>query len=380
MYNGKRVAVLIAAAGTGERMNSALPKQFLSIEGKTLLEKSTEAFENNASVDDIYIVTGSRYVNLIKKESCQKIRKVIEGGSTRQESVHAGLEQIEKNTDIVLIHDAVRPYVSKEQIDRIIEAACHKGAVIPAVPVSDTVKIVDGEKIINTPDRATLYSAQTPQGFEFTLIREAHKNAAEKGIVSTDDAMLIEGTDHPVYIISGDVKNTKITYADDLHDKESLVGLGFDVHEFVDDRDLIIGGTELPYERGLKGHSDADVLTHALMDAILGALDLGDIGTNFPDTDMQYKDIKSTILLKKVHGMMTQKGYTLGNADLIIVAEKPKMQEYIPAMKKNLAEVLRTADADRISIKATTTEGLGFTGREEGIGAQAIVQLIKINQ
>ena len=379
MYKEKKVVALIAAAGKGRRMGSSKPKQFLTLGDKTILEKSTEAFENNASVDDIYIISSPEYTEEIENLPYTKIKKVVEGGLTRQESVFRGLKEIQAdiNTAVVLIHDAARPYVSKSLLNKIIESSYEKKAVIPVIPVTDTIKITEDREIISTPDRDNLFSAQTPQGFDLELVVKAHKQAEEDKFNGTDDAQLVERMGVKVSIVRGEEQNIKITTPDDLPDRKRLVGLGFDVHAFSDNRDLILGGVMIPYKRGLLGHSDADVLTHAFMDAILGALNLGDIGTNFPDTDQKYKDIKSTLLLEKVGELMTKKGYTLENADLIIIAEKPKMKDHSANMKKHLAKALNVG-SDTISIKATTTEGLGFTGREEGIAAQAIVQLTKI--
>lgn len=380
MYKGKKVAALIAAGGRGQRMGSSGFKQFLNIGDKTLLEKSTEAFESSASVDSIYIILPQGYTSRDKSLGFSKIRKVIEGGETRQQSVYNGLKSIWEDkdhfTDMVLIHDAARPYINSRVIDDVMEGVFQTGGAVPAVPVKDTVKVAVDGRVVSTPDRTTLFSAQTPQGFDLRVITDAHQKAIEEGFAGTDDAQLVERIGFPVEIVAGDESNIKITTPEDMPDEGRLVGLGFDVHAFSENRDLILGGVKIPYDKGLLGHSDADVLTHALIDAILGALNLGDIGTNFPDTDQQYKDIRSTLLLEKVRDLMTQRGYTLENADLIIVAEKPKMKDHISKMRKSLAGVMKT-DPDRISIKATTTEGLGFTGREEGIGAQAIIQLIE---
>ena len=381
MYKGKKIVVLIAAAGNGRRMGTATPKQFLSIGDKTLLEKATEAFDNSASVDAIYIIAGQNYMadvkaSLTNSQDQSKVKDVIKGGSTRQESVLNGLNRIRDEADIVLIHDAARPYISTGLIERIIQGVFEHHAVIPAIPAKDTIKIVNGDMVGDTPERSKVYCAQTPQGFDTNIILKAHEEAKTNGFVGTDDAQLVERLEEKVHIIEGEEKNIKVTIKGDLPQSKRNVGIGFDVHAFAEDRDLILGGVNIPYVKGLQGHSDADVLTHALMDAILGALALGDIGTKFPDTDMKYKDASSLLLLKEVADLMTKKGYTLENADMVIVAEKPKMMNHIGKMKDKLAGIL-DVKPEQISIKATTTEKLGFTGREEGIAAQAIVQLIK---
>ena len=381
MYKGKKVVALIAAAGIGRRMGTSTPKQFLNIGKKTILETATEAFDNSVSVDAIYVIAGASYVDELKRSlidegAFNKIDNIIKGGSTRQESVNKGLCFVKDDFDIILIHDAARPYVSTDLIERIIESVYEYDSVIPAIATKDTIKIVDDDTILDTPDRSHVYCAQTPQGFYSNIIVKAHKMAETENFVGTDDAQLVERMGQKVHIIDGEEKNIKVTTQEDLPQRERAVGMGFDVHAFADHRDLILGGVKIPYKKGLQGHSDADVLTHALMDAILGALNLGDIGTNFPDTDMKYKDVSSILLLKEVADLMTKKGYTLENADMVIVAEKPKMKDHAAKMKDKLARILKVKPSV-ISIKATTTEGLGFTGKEEGIGSQAIVQLIK---
>lgn len=393
MYKEKKVTALIAAGGTGQRLGGDQPKQFLKLGEKTIIELAIEAFLNSAFIDFVFVISKEELISELKEilpdDILDKLSGIVVGGDTRQESVANGLDEI-SNADldvtnhIVLVHDAARPYVTPELVDRVVADAYMYDAAIPAVPVKDTIKKVNDGVISNTPNRSELYAAQTPQGFDYNILKSAYEKAKADNFVGTDDAQLVEylyenqesNDNNFIHIIEGENTNIKITTPEDLPDFNRLVGLGFDVHAFCEDRDLILGGIKIPYDKGLLGHSDADVLTHALMDAILGALNLGDIGTNFPDTDMKYKDISSIKLLDKVTDLMKKKGYTLENADLVIVAEKPKMKDHIPTIRKSLAEVM-DVDEWRISIKATTTEGLGFTGREEGIGSQAIVQLIK---
>lgn len=381
MYNNKKVTVLIAAAGTGQRMGADKPKQFLKLGNKTIIQKTIEAFINSASIDCIYVITKpelkSDIKNILPSDIYNKIDAFIDGGNTRQESIFNGLSALSQMDEIILIHDAARPYVTPSLIEDIVRAVDKHGAAIPVIPVKDTIKEVKDSIVTNTPIRSNLFGAQTPQGFEYGILMEAYEKAIKEKFVGTDDAQLVEYLGRNVHIVEGNNENIKITTVDDLPNNKRVVGLGFDVHGFDSNRDLILGGIKIPYNKGLLGHSDADVLTHALMDAMLGALNLGDIGTNFPDTDNAYKDISSIRLLNNVNRLMKEAGYFIENIDMVIVAEKPKMKEYIPIIKENISEVLNI-DNSRVSIKATTTEGLGFTGREEGIGAQVIVQLISL--
>lgn len=387
MYKEKKVVALIAAGGVGQRVGGSQPKQFIEIEEKSIIEHAIEAFIQSASIDDIYVISKEELIpdlkEILPSHILDKVSGIVAGGGTRQESVLNGLNYLIESDEnylsetnyVVLVHDAARPYITPELIENVVAGVYEYDAVIPVMPVKDTIKQIKDNVIVSTPNREELYAAQTPQGFDLELLKFAYDKAKSDGFVGTDDAQLVEYAGTKVHIIEGDNKNIKITTVDDLPSPKRVVGLGFDVHAFEIGRPLILGGIDIPYDKGLLGHSDADVLTHALMDAMLGAMNLGDIGTNFPDNDMKYKDISSIFLLNKVVGLMEEKGYIIENADLVIVAEKPKMKDYIPSIEQNLAKVLNT-DISRISIKATTTEGLGFTGREEGIGSQAIVQLI----
>jgi 2-C-methyl-D-erythritol 4-phosphate cytidylyltransferase/2-C-methyl-D-erythritol 2,4-cyclodiphosphate synthase len=391
MYSDKKVAVLIAAAGSGNRLNSDIPKQFLKIEGITMLEKTAMVFENSPLVDAIYVVAPEKGQELCKEilVNVSKFAGVTVGGRTRQDSVRKGLMFIDGNmkpADIVLIHDAARPFISDEVVERVIESASHHGAAVPCVPVVDTV--YNGEEIVGEhgedywvlstlTDRSKLYSVQTPQGFFYDIIMRAHDAAEARSNEATDDGSLVKRLGINVRLVEGAQENYKITTAKDLLGSEVRVGIGFDVHAFAEGRPLIIGGVEVPNARGLMGHSDADVLTHAIMDAMLGALSLGDIGMHFPDTDLAYAGISSMKLLGNVLTMIRKKGFEIFNIDTVIVAERPRMAGFIPSIKSSLAEALGVPE-DCIGVKATTTEGLGFTGREEGIGAQAVVQLKRI--
>jgi len=413
MYQDKRIAVIIAAAGSGTRMGGGISKQYLKIGGEMIIEKSLRVFGNHPLIDDIYLVVKRDEMEfcrreLIEKKKLPKIRAMISGGKERQDSVFnalkviAGLKKgipgadpksvtpVRVAADYVLVHDGARPFVSASAISRLIEGTVSHKAAALGVPVKDTIKRAGGQWLEETLDRSTLFSIQTPQGFEFNLLFEAHKKAREDRFSGTDDAVLVERIGEKVYLVRGEFENIKITTIEDLKMlpvQNSLAdsgqpayewrcGTGFDVHAFAEDRKLILGGALIPDNPGLSGHSDADVLTHAVMDALLGACGLGDIGLHFPDTDKQYKDISSMKLLDHVKGMIEASGYKISNIDITLIAEKPKIAPFIKEMKSNLADVLRIDEA-QINIKGTTTEGLGFCGRGEGIAVNAAAAVFR---
>jgi len=370
----RNINVIIGAAGSGKRMGAPVPKQFLKQSGKTILEQTVSKFAGCDFVKNIVVVTGEDYLDDCRR-LCQNLAPegmihVTAGGRERQDSVYNAMLFLERQgaaeEDIVLVHDGVRPYVSREVILAVAEAAEKTGAAITAVPPKDTIRHIEE----GTLDRGRLCCVQTPQGFRFGLLKEAFEKALSEGFYGTDDASLVERLGHAVSIVPGEYTNIKITTPEDLT-MEMRIGTGYDVHKLVEGRALILGGVTIPYEKGLLGHSDADVLTHALMDALLGAAALGDIGKLFPDNDDSFKGISSLALLRKVKSVLDDAGYSLGNADVTVICQKPKLAGYIDEMRGNIAEALDT-DVDRISIKATTTEKLGFTGRGEGIAAEAV--------
>lgn len=391
--------VVIVAAGKGSRMKSAESKQYLPIGGKPILVHTLELFEQLPEAVSIVLVVQAgeeeRCRHYLEAYSLRKVTAVIPGGDERQASVLCGLQALPADTRWVLVHDAVRPFAEPEHILACLRRAEETGAAVLAVPVKDTVKLVSASGIIeSTPERSRLWAVQTPQAFAYGKLLAAHKRAEQEGFLGTDDAMLMERYGTQVRIEPGSYDNIKITTPEDLEWAEGClmrrrrsnqqeggeqmlrVGQGFDVHAFAEGRKCIIGGVDIPYERGLLGHSDADVLLHAITDAILGALALGDIGKHFPDTDAAFKDADSLKLLQEVWALVKERGYRLGNLDATIIAQRPKMAPYIPQMAAVIAGALE-AKPDQINVKATTTEKLGFTGREEGIAAQAVVCLLR---
>lgn len=393
MYRGKNVTVIIGAAGEGLRMGSALPKQFLKIGEKTILEMAVTPFEQTPEIDGILVVTHQDFV-MYCKECCKGFSKVVDvipGGKTRQESIANGLRRLETPEEqLILVHDGVRPYVTEAVIHRVLQGAARAGAAIPVVPCKDTIRQTHRPVNINRPveapvpsktlERSRLFHVQTPQGFGGHILLQGFAAAEKDGFLGTDDACLVERIGFSVALVEGSYENIKITTREDLPAERGTsmnlrVGTGFDVHRLVEDRQLILGGVNIPYEKGLLGHSDADVMIHALMDAMLGAAGLGDIGRHFPDIDPKYKGISSMKLLASVKGKLEEAGYRLANADVTIIAQKPKLAPYIEEMEANIARTLQI-EQGAVNVKATTTEKLGFTGRGEGIAAEAVCTVV----
>lgn len=365
--------VLILAGGSSTRMNG-INKQFAEVEGLPVIIKSALAFEECPEISDIIIAARECDIDRIKAlcetHGITKLKAVTAGGDTRTASARNAFS-LSENADIILVHDGARPYISQQLIRRVIDAAAEHGAAIPALPVVDTVKFIDGRGFsAGTPDRGTLRRVQTPQAFR----RDIYEEMILSGKEATDDAGLAELLGIRVKLTEGEPANIKITTPDDLpkEDRMLRIGHGYDVHRLAENRELIIGGEHIPFELGLLGHSDADVLVHAIMDAMLGALALGDIGKHFPDTDERWRGADSIELLKQVNRMINERGYTVSNLDCTINAEKPKLAGYIPAMRSNIAAALGIS-ADAVSVKATTEEGLGLAGA--GIGAVCVCLL-----
>ncbi|MEE0771956.1 MAG: 2-C-methyl-D-erythritol 2,4-cyclodiphosphate synthase [Anaerovoracaceae bacterium] len=398
MYDDKRLAVIVAAAGRGSRLGGSVPKQFLSLGGEPILVKTLRIFEAMDEIDDIFIVTGNEYIDrcssLAEEYSIGKVRAVVAGGAERQDSVYNGLTEVKKrcpDTEYVLIHDGARPFAGREVVGRVIEAAAKHGAAVACVPVKDSIRQAEGSAAGGkTPeahessgspaesramDRSRLFAVQTPQGFGFTELLHAYEKAYAEGFCGTDDASVAELYGMKIAMVAGDYSNIKITTREDLP-MENRVGTGFDVHKFEEGRRLILGGVDIPYDMGLAGHSDADVLIHALMDAMLGAAALGDIGRHFPDTDERYRGISSMKLLEHVASLLAEEGYSIGNVDVTVIAQAPKIAPHIEEMRDNIAHILRL-EKNRINIKGTTTERLGFVGRKEGIAAEAVCSIYR---
>jgi 2-C-methyl-D-erythritol 4-phosphate cytidylyltransferase/2-C-methyl-D-erythritol 2,4-cyclodiphosphate synthase len=387
--------VIVLAAGLGKRMKKGHNKQFIRFLDKPLIIHTLSVFESDPYCESILLVVNpaERYEmqKLIAQYEVKKASKLVDGGKERQNSVFNGLKALHNNDSVVLIHDGARPFVDHQSIHELVKTVKEKGAALLATPVNDTIKTNEYGQL-RTLNRQYLYSAQTPQGFDYQLIMEAHDRAVEDEYIGTDDASLVERLGKGVQVVRGSYDNFKLTTPEDIKKAESLflekmnnreegsfrmrIGTGYDVHQLVDNRPCIIGGVEIPYEKGLLGHSDADVLLHTVADACLGAIGEGDIGKHFPDTDPEFKDADSSKLLAHVWEIVTKRGYVLGNIDCTIIAQAPKMAPYVDQMKANIAHILH-ADLSQVNVKATTTEKLGFVGRKEGIAAEAVVLLQK---
>ena len=366
------VTAIIVAAGASRRMGFDKLSYRLP-DGRTVLETSCALFAAHPAVDELVLVAGGNRPQCEAiAAACPKPCTVVQGGATRADSVRSGLAAAKGQ--LVAIHDAARPFASAEIITAALQAAAESGAAAPAVPVKDTIKVADQDgKVVATPDRATLYAVQTPQCFDRALYLQALEAVSgEKASLVTDDCSLFELAGLPVTLTVGDYANLKITTKEDLQKEKTMrIGHGYDVHRLVEDRKLILGGVEVPYEKGLLGHSDADVLLHAVMDAVLGAAALGDIGQHFPDTDPAYKGADSLALTREVAKIIAAHGYKVGNIDATILCQRPKLAPHIPAMRQNIADAFGLP-LDAVSVKATTEEHLGFTGEGLGIAAHAV--------
>ena len=384
-----QVTAILAAAGSSTRMG--FDKLSFDLGGRTVLEQSVQAFDAHPLITDLVLVAGAgtRAAAEAAAARCSKPVQVVAGGATRAESVRAGV--LAARGGLVAIHDAARPFVTAQVITAAICAAAECGAAAPAVPVKDTVKqaargdgrtVPAGCAVAATPDRSTLYAVQTPQCFDrAAYLRILDTLPPDAARLVTDDCSLFELAGRPVRLVQGDYANCKITTREDLppQKKEASgmrIGHGYDVHKLVEGRRLILGGVDIPWEKGLLGHSDADVLTHAVMDALLGAAALGDIGRHFPDTDPRYAGVDSLQLARAVAQLLAQAGWRAGNIDATILCQAPKLAPHIPAMRENLARAL-DMPVDAVSVKATTEEHLGFTGAGLGIAAHAVVLLEK---
>ncbi|MFZ5618389.1 MAG: bifunctional 2-C-methyl-D-erythritol 4-phosphate cytidylyltransferase/2-C-methyl-D-erythritol 2,4-cyclodiphosphate synthase [Pseudomonadota bacterium] len=384
---GKTIAIIVAA-GRGSRAGAGGPKQYRLLDGEAVLARTARAFLDHPEIDAVRVIIhaddGDLYADAMAGLlSHRKLLPPVPGGEERQDSVRLGLESLGADApDIVLIHDAARPFIDAATIARVIAAARASGGAIAALPVFDTLKKSDGGEspaIADTVPRDGLWRAQTPQGFRYQSILAAHQAAAGEAL--TDDAAVAERAGMKVMLVPGSPDNMKITQAEDFGMAEILLGRkasmaeyrsghGFDVHEFEDGNAVILCGVAIPHVKKLKGHSDADAGMHALTDAILGAVAEGDIGDHFPPSEPQWKGAPSRIFLEKARDLVAEKGGAITHCDVTLICEAPKIGPHRAAMRAALAEILRIG-VDRISVKATTTEELGFTGRREGIAALA---------
>lgn len=384
---------IIPAAGMGTRMvGSAQNKLFLTLKGTSILILTLKALDS-FGIDHFILAVREEEMafvrNLINSEKWNASFDFIVGGKERQDSIENALRSLPEKSEMVVVHDGARPFIDVTTYQNTLLEAQKTGAAIAAVPTKDTVKKVGRDQWVETTyDRSEIWLTQTPQIFFPKVLMEAYENARREKFVGTDDASLVERMGIQVKIVMGNYQNIKITTPDDLIIGETIlntkeknplrIGKGFDIHRLVEGRPCILGGENIPHSKGLLGHSDADVLSHAISDALLGAAGLGDIGVHFPDTDQAYEGADSIELLKKVVSLLVENNWEIQNVDATVMAERPKISPYVSKIKANLAAAMQI-DSEQVNIKGTTAEKLGFIGREEGIAAEAVALLKKKN-
>lgn len=377
---------VVVAAGRGVRMGAAVNKVLLPLCGEPVIRHAVRAFCEADEIDGVVVVASADETEQLRAALCglEKVCAIVPGGSTRQESVKNGLDALPKEARIALVHDGARPLISRELIARCIRQTEDCGSAVVCTPVTDTVKVEKDGCVVRTLDRSQLRAVQTPQCFFAGELKAAYEAAARDGVSVTDDASVMEHAGHSVHLLESSEINFKLTTPEDLRRAEDIIGerkfmqrlprtgFGYDVHKLASGRRLILCGKEIPWEKGLDGHSDADVAVHALMDALLGAACLGDIGRLYPDNDPAFEGADSMKLLADVLRRVKDAGYAVVHADVTIVAQKPKLMPYMDEMRRNLENAMAGA---QVNVKATTTERLGFEGRGEGISAQAVATI-----
>jgi 2-C-methyl-D-erythritol 4-phosphate cytidylyltransferase/2-C-methyl-D-erythritol 2,4-cyclodiphosphate synthase len=408
-----RVSAIIAAGGRGTRAGADRPKQFLEIAGRSLLDLTVAAIAASRRVDDIVVAVPADHLEAIRSRlrDAGKPVAVVAGGRRRQDSVANALGHVSPESDIVVVHDAARPFVTQEVIDRTIDAAATYGAAIAAIPARDTVKqasafLVEGSHVVQTTlRREEIFLAQTPQAFRRHVLERAFEVAG--ALDATDEAMLAERAGVQVHLVPGDPANIKVTTPADfetartraasltpedrspasaeasrpapralsLEPSTFRIGTGYDLHRLVSGRPLILGGVRIPFDRGLEGHSDADIVCHAVTDALLGAAATGDIGQRCPDTDERWRDADSLALLRAAVDDLSARGYRVGNVDVTVIAQQPKLLPYLESMRTNLAAALRV-DAGAVSVKGKTNEQMDSMGRGESMACHAVALLV----
>jgi len=379
--------LILVAAGSGSRMGLGFNKVLATLGGKTIIEHTLLSARNSRAFSGVVVAARQDEVGdiLTIARKVFPSAKVVAGGATRQESVAHALDAVPRDADIIAVHDGARCYTASELFSDCIKSAKKYGSGVAAHISTDTVKEVRGDVFVRTLDRSNIALAETPQTFRADLLRRAYAEAERDGFTGTDDASLVERLGVEVRMVRSLRRNDKITHKKDLAMGEFIfgggvrTGQGMDVHAFAEGRELILGGVNIPSEKGLLGHSDADVLTHAIMDALLGAAGLGDIGEHFPDSDEQYKGVSSLRLLAHVGELLSKNGLGIGNIDATLIMQAPKVSPYKDAMAENIARTLGT-EVSRINIKATTTEKLGFAGRKEGAAAFAVCTLFAVSE
>lgn len=384
------VSAIIAAGGRGQRLGAAVPKQLLSVGGQSILQRSVALFLDHPQIDELVVALPEELAAdppAYLRDASKPVRVVV-GGARRQDSVCNAFRAVADDAELIVVHDAARPFASHDLISRTIAAALESGAALAALPARDTVKRSAAAAVAvvgETLPRESIYLAQTPQAFTRRVLREALA-LGDVGADATDEAALAERAGHTVRLVEGEQANIKITTPEDLAVSDAIirtrteailsfrVGTGYDLHRLVEGRPLILGGIEVPSERGALGHSDADVVCHAVTDAILGAAALGDIGRHFPDTDARWKDASSLDLLSRAAALARAAGYEIANVDVTVVLERPKIKDHVEAMCQAIALATSVA-ATHVSVKGKTNEGVDAVGRGEAVAAHAVALL-----
>jgi len=380
-----RVVAIVVAGGAGMRMGGNVPKQFLLLGGRPIVDRTISALAASPQIDGILLALPPHLSGDAKASyrGRPKVLQVVDGGAERQDSVRIALAAVPEEAEVILVHDAVRPFVSHDLLARCVELAREHGAVVPVVPVRETVKEWDRKgRTLSTVERSLLYRAQTPQAFRAGILREAYEKADAAGRRGTDDASIVEAAGYPVTPIPGEESNIKITIPEELRMAEGLlreeaqfrIGLGGDAHRLVEGRELWLGGVKVEHGKGLLGHSDGDVLLHAIADALYGAMGDRDIGHHFPPDREETRGIPGRKILEHARGRMEELGYTLVGLDAVVVCEEPRIAPIAQALRASIAEIL-SVPAEQVSLKGKTTEGMGFEGRREGISAWAVALL-----
>jgi 2-C-methyl-D-erythritol 4-phosphate cytidylyltransferase/2-C-methyl-D-erythritol 2,4-cyclodiphosphate synthase len=391
------VVAIIAAGGSGSRMSSVLPKQFLELAGQPILLRTLDQVLHAEGVVQVVIPLPARHLRtagaLLECRQWPVPVECVRGGPNRQESVRRAVTRARTDAGLILVHDAVRPLCEPGLMDRVLAAARAKGAAVPVIPATETIQRVSRRgRILSTPPREELHAVQTPQCFRARILRSSLERARKAGFLGTDESSVVRWAGHPVAAVPGSANNIKITHPIDLRLAELIltgslqsagngnamlrVGQGIDYHRLVEGRPLVLGGVAIPFQKGLEGHSDADVLAHAICDALLGAAAMGDIGSHFPDTDPVHRDRLSLEFLSEVRRMLREAGWAVVNVDAMLVIQRPRLAPFVPEMRRKVADSLGLR-AEDVSIKATTTEGMNAEGRGEGISAQAVALIGK---
>ncbi len=392
-------AAIIAAGGAGTRINADVPKQFLEISGKPILLHTAERLSSLKEVLQVVVALPPQHIKaaeeIFRLHPLRVETRCVAGGPDRQESVRRGVARARPDLDLIMVHDAVRPLCDPEMMERVLNAAWEKGAAVPGLPATDTIQRVSSKgRVLSTPPRRELYVIQTPQAFSAGILRSALEEAHRAGFRGTDESSVVRWAGRPVFVVPGSPDNIKITRPMDLEIAERLIsqrgrgigaamsasgfriGHGIDYHRLVEGRRLILGGVEIPFEKGLEGHSDADALSHAVCDALLGAAGLQDIGSHYPDTDPANRGRCSLEFLREVREKIEAAEWTVGNVDATLLIQRPRIAPYVNAMRKNIADSLGLA-ADTVNIKATTTEKMNAEGLGEGISAHAVALIYR---